>query len=234
MKPATEYTYMTGQLTRGNRPAAVGEKFSPTGQVLPFGGNTFICHIPPASPAHKALVDIQDLLRAEAPTGTYTYLPAASLHMTVFEGVCDAHRDPDSWPKGMDPALPVSAVTRIFSSQFKELVLPAGFRIAPVQVFAGLSVLVTGASPADGAALQSARDLLRHQTGIQKSDFASYMFHISLAYLLRWLTPDEALLMRELSELAFARLWKLAPVIPIGAPEFCQFDDMHAFHPVLT
>lgn len=220
--------YLTGAVTGGAAPAAVGQKFTPEGAVMPHAGNTFICHIPPG-PAQDALAETAARLRAAAPAGAYAFLPPASYHMTVFEGVTDRDRTGGRWPEDLDPALPVEAVTRAFLPRLAGLDLPRTARIRPTGLFAGTTVQVTGATEADEAALRTARQTLRAATGIRRPDFADYRFHITLAYLLRWLTPAEAAAMAALSARLAEDLAALQPEIVLGGIEFCTFADMHAF-----
>jgi hypothetical protein len=230
--PDQALAYMTGQSSGLAQPAAIGQKFTSLGAVLPFAGNTFICPIPPASAAHRAFCDIQDMLRDGAPAGAYTYLPPSSLHMTVFEGVCDAYRAPGFWPAHLDTACPVETVTRDFAHRFAALDLPQRFNIAPFEVFAGMSIFVQGSTTTDTAALRTTRTLLRRSTGLNQPAFAGYQFHVTLAYLTRWLSPDEAGVMQTLSDQALAHLLRDAPTITLGPVCLCSFDDMHAFTPV--
>ncbi|MFN3576008.1 MAG: DUF1868 domain-containing protein [Tabrizicola sp.] len=220
--------YLTGAATGGSAPASVGQKFTAAGEVMPYAGNTFICHIPPG-PAHDALTGTAARLRAAAPAGAYAFLPPASYHMTVFEGVTDRDRTGGRWPEDLDPALPVEAVTQAFLPRVAALDLPRKVRVRPTGLFAGTTVQVTGATEADEAALRAARQTLRKATGIRRPDFASYRFHITLAYLLRWLTPAEAAAMADLSTRLAAGLANLQPEIALAGIEFCTFADMHAF-----
>lgn len=223
---------VTGRQSRQPCPAAIGQKFTATGDVLPFAGNTFICHINPTSDEFRVLGQAQAMLRDGAPVGAYTYLPLASLHMTVFEGVCDAFRTPDKWPRNLEPTLPVDAVTLAFLPRLAGLPLPGRFTIAPVELYCGIALNVAGATPQDTADLWFARNLLREATGIQTDSFATYQFHISLAYLCRFLTEGEALAMQDLSNQVLAMLQRDAATITLGPIEFCRFNDMHGFVPV--
>lgn len=225
---AAMLAYLTGAATGGPAPSAVGQKFTAAGEVLPYAGNTFLCHIP-QGPAHEALTATAARLRAGAPAGAYAYLPPPSYHMTVFEGVTDRDRTGGRWPEGLEPALPVETVTRTFLPRLGGLDLPGAVRIRPTGIFAGTTVQVTGATEADETALRDARQALRGATGIQRADFATYRFHITLAYLLRWLTPDEAQAMADLSATLAAELAARLPEIALGGIEFCSFADMHAF-----
>ncbi len=221
--------YLTGAGQQAARPGAVGQKFDPAGRVLPFAGNTFLCHIAPASEAHAALTEASLALQQGPFAQAFSFLPPSSFHMTVFEGVCDAHLDGDRWPAGMATDTPLDKVTDAFGAAAARLALPQSQTIQPTGIFAGFSVAVSGADAGAEASLRQTRQALRDATGIRRADFDSYDFHITLGYLLRWLTPDQAEAVLDLSQVVFARLLARAPVITLGPVEFCRFDDMHAF-----
>jgi hypothetical protein len=220
--------YMTGRATGGPLPAAVGDKFTADGAARPWPGNTFVCHIP-QGPAHLALTEAQDRLKTGPLAQAFTFLPPASFHMTVFEGANGARRHDDSWPAALPPETELAEVTARFESSTRALRLPVSFAIRPTSLLAGFSVQVTGATEADDAALRGARSALSLATTILRRDFNSYGFHITLAYLLRWLTEDEADTVIALSDEVFADLAAAMPGVTIGPVEFCTFDDMHAF-----
>lgn len=223
---------MTGALASAARPRAVGRKFDPQGRPLPFPGNTFLCHVPPDSPGHAALVAAQDRLKALPEADAFTWLPASSFHMTVFEGVTDADRDGEGWPEGISARAPVPDVTEEFLARTDGLVLPQAFAVRPTRLLAATTLGITGAREADGGALWRARALLREATGIKRVDFIEYRFHITLSYQLRWLEPAEARRVAAACEAAQADLMRRAPLIHLGPVEFCTFETMHHFEPL--
>ena len=152
--------------------------------------------------------------------------------MTVFEGVTDAARQPPAWPVGVPSDLPVSTVTQSFLSATSDLCLPHDVTIKIDGIFAGFSAKVSGATDADEALLRGARATLREATGIQRPDFDSYGFHITLGYLLRWLTPEEADHVLDLSDEVAEALIDTLPTLTLKEISFCTFDDMHAFNPI--
>lgn len=226
---ARSLTYLTGTGQSLPRPSAVGEKFTADGRVLPFPGNTFLCHVPPRSAAHAALTAASAALQAGPQASAFTFLPPSSFHMTVFEGVCHAHRGADRWPQGIAPETPVEDVTQAFLPRVISLTLPVRQHVRPRGIFGGFSVALTGATPEDEASLRQARKDLADATGIHRASFADYDFHITLGYLIRWLTADEATAVMDLSDNVASALAAAAPVIDLGGVEFCRFDDMHAF-----
>ena len=229
---AASHASLTGAGHATPLPEAVGQKFTAQGGVLPFPGNTFICHIPPDSAAHAALREASLALQAGPLAPAFSFLPASSFHMTVFEGATDAHRQDARWPEGVSADEPLAAVTARFAAATAGLALPAAQQIRPMAVLAGRTVAVTGAMPEAEAALRQSRIWLSEATGIRRSNFDHYAFHITLAYPLRWLTAAEAEAVQDLSDTVFQRLAEAAPVIALGPVEFCDFADMHAFRPL--
>lgn len=231
---AAEIDHLTGRGADGPAPGAVGLKFAADGAALRCPGNTFICPIPAGTPTHDALVRAQDRLRTGPQAGAFRFLPPASFHMTVFEGVIDYRREGHAWPEGIDRAMPVDAVTALFSDRLAgaDLSGTAGLSVRPTAIFGGFSVRLSGAGEADEAALRALRARLRDLTGIRRDDFASYGFHITLAYPLRWLSGAEAAAVVALSAAAFDDLHRAAPSFVLPAPQFCRFDDMLAFPPL--
>ncbi len=219
---------------RSVTPPGGGGKFAPDGEVLPFPGNTILCHIDPASAAHRALAALQDRARA-APWGRFfAFLPPASFHMTLFEGVCMNPGYRSEWPAGAAPDLTRNEVSRLLLDRLAGVRLPAGHRIRPcgIRHKAGIGVLVAGATEQDDASLRRCREILRDATGLVAADFADYRFHITLAYLLRWMDPVTAeAARREVLEF-FDDFAHAAPEIALGPPEFCNFETMHAFTPL--
>ncbi len=224
--------FMTGALANGSRPRAVGRKFDPSGQPLPFPGNTFLCRIPPDSPGHAALVAAQDRLKALPEAEAFSWLPPSSFHMTVFEGVTAAGRDGDDWPQGINPRASIPDVTEEFLTRTDGLALPQAFAVRPTSLLAATTLGLTGAREVDSGALWRARALLREATGIKRADFIEYRFHITLSYQIRWLEPTEARRVGAACASAQAELVRRAPLIHLGPVEFCSFETMHRFDPL--
>jgi hypothetical protein len=225
---AASIAYLIGEGAQGPAPVAVGQKFSSDGQVLAYPGNTFICHIPPG-PAHRALTAAVQRLQDGLCAPAFAFLPPSSYHMTIFEGVTDKDRSDGRWPEGIDAASKVDAVTAAFLQVIGKLELPTAVTIRPTGLFGGFSVRVEGATMADQATLRRARESLREATGICRPNFDDYTFHITLAYLLRWLTQNEAETVMLLSDEVAEGLLADAPLIPLGGVEFCSFADMNVF-----
>ena len=228
--------YLTGRWCGGGVPPGVRApwpKFDVDGSLRRFPGNTVIAHVLPASETFAALFDLQDALRAEPFASRFAYLPPASFHMTVFEGITEPSRGTDRWPEGVPPDAERDLVTATLARRLSGLVL-SPLRPRPTGLFAGFSVTLAGADDAAEADLRDARDRLREATGIRRADHAAYVFHITLAYLLTHPPEDEARRIAETSDALFADFAARVPVVELGPARLCDFEDMGAFYPLLA
>lgn len=230
---------MTGLGSDLPRPAAItepgqGGKFAPDGRALRFPGNTIVCHVPPASDAYAALVEFQEALKASPFAHHFSFLPAPSFHMTLFEGVCMMESAGTPWPAGTNAAMGLAAVTKIMGARLDAVALPQAPRIRLLGPFlhSGLGLRVAGADPVAETLLRQARRDLRQALRLDPPGFDSYSFHISLAYLLDWLTPETAHEVDRVMTGLTDGFLRRVPKIALGLPEFCTFETMHHFEPV--
>lgn len=220
---------------------AVGNKFYPDGRVRPFPGNTILCHLPqqgPRSEAFDALLDIYRAARDHAFLENASLLPPSSYHMTVFEGVTEAtRRRPDAWPAGVPPTASLEDCDKIIAQRLKafrlDTALPLRMAVDVDAITPSGGAIVIPLKPVDVAEALKLRDLRRRLSsavGIGVGDPDTYRFHISLAYWIRALTTRQEAEYDKAHRLWRASLARAAPVIELGAPEYCLFDDMFAFH----
>lgn len=222
-----------------NYPPDVGRKFSAGGRVLPFAGNTVICHLPQQgenAAAFDAMLDIYRDVPAHPFARKIALLPPSSYHMTVFGGANDRPRMRESWPADLPFDMPIAECNRVMTERLKRadlhVALPIRMRVDLDQKPVNGKALIFLLQPADDgerAKLAKLREQLADVFKIRAPDAASYRFHISLGYAIAWFTPAE---MREL-ETAWARwvrqIADKSPIITVGAPEYCTFADMYAF-----
>ncbi|MBO6885032.1 MAG: DUF1868 domain-containing protein [Marivita sp.] len=223
------FDYLTGALTGGAAPSAVGLKFTPDGQPLTCRGNTTICHVDPGSKPFAALVDAQDQLKAGPLADEFTFLPPESFHMTIFEGVIDYDRTSDRWPGHLPNEASVDTVTMDFADRLQDIGLTRTVIARPTGIFGGFSVRMSGADKSEEALLRLTRDQLQAATNLVRPDHDAYEFHITLAYNLRWFSPEEARSIIALSDRVGAELLERVPRIVLGPVEFCTFETMHHF-----
>lgn len=221
-------------------PPDVGRKFAADGRVLPFAGNTIICHLPQqgaGSEAFDALLDVYRALPGEPWARKVTALPPSSYHMTIFGGANDKARRYPLWPAGLPLDMPMADCDRILGERLRAFRLgdeagPYRMRVnmeAPPASETPLTVRLLPADDAMEARLRRLRDRLAEVTGIREPDHDRYRFHITLAYQVAPLTPEEEDAWRRSLAAWKAMIARRAPIITLGNPEYCLLKDMFAF-----
>lgn len=221
-------SYLTGRLSTEPRPEGIslpgeGGKFATDGAVQHWPGNTFIRHVIPDSAAHDTLRALQEEVKMSRFAQFFTFLPPSSFHMTVFQGMSAGFAT-----RGRCR----DAVCGALLSSIEGIAFPATTEARLAEVYGARSVSVTGAGDAAEASLRHARTVLRDATGINPPDFDSYVFHITLAYLVEWLTEPTARAVVELSAELTERYRAALSDIPLGPVEFCNYETMHHFEPL--
>lgn len=218
--------------------SAVGRKFYPNGMVMPFAGNTIICHLPQqgaGSDCFHALLDIYRSVPAHSFAPYVTLTPPSSYHMTVFAGADDRDRKHGAWPKDLPLDTPIADCNRIVAERLKsrhyDIPLPLRMKIdtAPSAPTDPLTIRLRPYNDAENAKLRTLRDELSATMQIRETDHASYRFHITMAYLIRCMPKTVSDDYRQQCADWHGRLAQLCPVIELGAPEYCVFKDMFAF-----
>lgn len=224
--------FLTGTAPRPPRPPWSVDKFDDAGRVRRTPGLTTLCHIDRGSDAYPALVAMQDHLKAGPHAGAFAFLPPESFHMTVFDGVIDYRRGPGEWPAHLPADAGIPAVEADWRARLDGLTLPPRFVIRATELVGGFSVSVTGATPADEAAIRGARDALSERLGLRRATHQSYRLHVTLAYQIAWLDETAAAEVLARSATAFAGAADRLARIGIGPVEVCRFETMHRFDPI--
>lgn len=215
----------------------LGLKFGRDGSPLPFRGNTIISHIPATAPEAPALAELARRLRDLPWGGRFAFLPTSSYHMTVFEGVTYGERTPDRWPEGIASDMPLEDITRRFIDRLRGLAVPQRFAMRPIGLVPmGTGGTVVGLEPADediARQIRGLREAFALILGLRKPNHDAYRFHITLSYLLEWLSPAEAEQHLAAHEHFGSAFIEDHPVLHLGPPEFCVFETLHRFLPVL-
>ncbi len=228
----------TDALTRAGRPPDVNRKFYPDGQVMPFAGNTIVCHVAQQgehSDYFYALLDIYreaqgvDFLKSKV-----TLLPPSSYHMTIFGGANDKERAPGLWPAFLPLDTPMDDCDRILGERLRTfklgMDLPIRMRIDPDPLPEG--PLTLRLLPADAAQAATLRDLIARLADcleISPPHIATYRFHTTLGYAIQWLSAEEDARFEVLMDTWRRRIAARSPTIVFGAPEYCLLKDMYAF-----
>lgn len=225
-------------------PSGVPSKFSSSGQVQPFPGNTILAHIPPTSPLLPVLQQLYAYISQQADIATkVALLPPSSWHMTIIEGVCKAHREETQWPPSKN-MLSVEEYTtdvadkliRLNQSLVEEgLAAPYYMRVTSFQpLTSGIALRLEAASSKEDARIRRLRDRIADEgLGFRVPSHKTYEFHVSVAYLLRHLDDAERKALGERLEAELANFQQSSLEFELGSAEFCVFDDMFAFHRLL-
>ncbi len=211
-------------------PPGVGTKFHADGSVRHFPGNTTICHIP-QGPLFDGLLDLRAKLAGLDFASSFTLLPASSWHMTVFEGVCDQARTHGHWPTDLGFDVSLDVCHALFEQRLQAFPLlesepPYRLRISKMEpMTVGFGLSLEPIDEAQNRRLRSLRDRLSDLLGLRHANHDSYVFHIGLAYFVRYITPEQASLVTDM-----VMAWAAdQPLVELGAPEFCHFENMFHF-----
>jgi hypothetical protein len=212
-------------------------KFNPDGSRRPFAGNTIICHLPQQSRVRDTVTAVGDALRSSSFAPKLAILPSDSYHVTILGGVNDVDRNETEWPKDIPMKASILECNRIVGQRFEQFKnveeLPLRFRLdkertqAP-QLASGLQLV-----PADpneklklsGLRYHLADDVFRYRA----KNHETFGFHISLAYQMSGFTSEETQEYENILQHHLPIIATAAPVIELGVPEFCTFEDMYRF-----
>lgn len=227
---------LTGALSNRPYPSGIGlpgtgAKFTTSGAVEIWKGNTFVCHVTRPSDAYAALVELQEGMRCGPFGPLFTWLPAPSFHMTLFQGMSPGKQGSPDWPQGLSGDASRDAITAELLQRTRGIVLP-DFAIRATDLFCGNSLTVTGRDAAAEQRLRDARVTLRDATRMVPGDFDTYVFHITLGYRVAWLSDPTARALVEFSNALYADFAPRLQDIPLERCAFCTFDSMHHFEPV--
>ncbi|MBB3238036.1 DUF1868 domain-containing protein [Phyllobacterium endophyticum] len=213
-------------------PSGVGTKFNPDGSVRPFPGNTIICHLPADSALRVPLEALYDALAQSEFAAFLALLPPASWHMTIFEGVCDQVRQPGLWPYDLPLDATLAECNDLFDRKLVHFdlgcELPLQMQLSGIRpLLNGITLRLVPARAPIEAEMRELRDRLSRLLNIRHPRHETYEFHLSIAYAIRFLSETQQ---EELMRLIENVLPSASAEIVLGAPEFCIFNDMFAFH----
>lgn len=212
-------------------------KFNPDGSRRNFAGNTVICHLPQQSRIHDAVTAIGDSLRSSSFAPKLGVLPSDSYHATILGGVNDLGRNKSEWPKDIPITTPIAECNRIIGQRFAKFKiqeeLPIRFRLDTGKTLAPQLASGLQLAPADSfekLRLSRLRDRLADEVFLYRAkNHATFGFHISLAYQMSGFTSEERREYQNILQRHLPIIVAAAPVIELGVPEFCTFEDMYRF-----
>lgn len=229
---------LTGQLTTSSYPGGIdlpgaGEKFATDGRVQIWKGNTFVCHITPDMEAYQVFMEIQETVKRSEFSSFFTYLPAPSFHMTIFNGMSPGQQFTSEWPDTLDPNWSRDRVSAEWITRVKDLMLPQSFRVRMTDIYTLHSATMVGSDTAEEEKLRQTRRDIKEATGLNLANLDSFVFHVSLAYLISFVSEPLAREMVDFSADITQTFTPQMPLIDLGPVEFCNFDSMHHFEPLL-
>ncbi len=207
------------------------KKFFPNGEPRTFPGNTFLCHVPKGDFWRFARY-VQAQTEVTSFAHKYALLPPSSFHMTVYEGICDQVRRPENWVEGISLEAPLYQITDYFFSQLHLLPRKNNIYIKVVKYFAhngGISFTVEPYDEATKEYLTLFRSTMHDTLKMNNLNAEGYRFHVSLAYNLIELTPQEQQELQKIEQHVNQLLEEREYVINFGAIELCHFNDMFHF-----
>lgn len=217
-------------------PAGIPAKFSPEGVVQRFPGNTTLCHVPANSPLLPGLRAVYAALSSHPVLSKHIHLlPPASWHMTVVDGVREGECEPGMWPTGKEKQ-PLAKSTEEFAQNLRLLGLkleeeglapPYRMRIRGFDpAVVGIGLELEGATAEEEQRMRRLRDRIAGLFGFRAPNHETYVFHLSMAYLLRHIDGKER---DQLNRLFAEHLPVVQMELELGAVEFCTFENMYSF-----
>lgn len=214
---------------------AVGNKFFANGAPRPFSGSTQLSHIPPQSAFHRALCDLLAEASEASVMKKFVLMPPGSLHMTLMNGIDDEHRYAPYWPKDVPANASMQSAREWCATRLKGIRTgrTGDFRMVRRKVesskLSSFTVMLQPVDAKQDAEMRRIRNQLSTVLQIRDPRHDSYGFHITLGYLLEYLTSEEAVEFASLYTQWMDKLFEAFPVITIAQPEFTTFNDMFRF-----
>lgn len=212
-------------------------KFNPDGTRRPFAGDTIICHLSQECRLRDTIVTLTKALRSSPFAHKLGVLPSDSYHMTVLSGPNDQDRVRSGWPADIPIDTPIAECNRIIGERIANFRMHADMPIhirvdqrRTLDPQRASALRIAPASESENAKLRTLRDRLADEVfRFRAKGHAAFEFHISLAYQMSPFTVEEQHQYQSIMEQQVPDVIAATPVIELGVPEFCTFDDMYRF-----
>lgn len=217
---------------------AVGEKFYKDGSIRYYPGITTVCHIRPEQhPQYQMLVDIHSRAQQLPFAHKRGFLPPSSLHMTVFDMLCEERRGAENWT-GFDESRQEHIVRLVWLfkdklkelSQYKKFVMVYNY----LECIAddGLTLRVVPKDEEYNKLIRGFRDEFADVMKIKHPKHDEYSFHISMNYPIQIINEEEAQQFKEFG-LEMDQLYKEQfGELVLDNIDYCVFHNMYHFEPV--
>lgn len=206
-------------------------KFTKEGDFAPFAGNTVVANLYD-QPHLLTIVDQLQTAYRELPfSEKLTLTPPESIHMTVFELLCDQNRQPEFWSKVLPLDIPIADVHAYFAEKLSHFPLTGEHIKMTVQGLGRQCILLKPADKASQERLDNIRDFISYQTGVVFPNHHNYQFHITFGYIREELTDEEveflAACRKDLEKTILSKLTEVA----ISRIDYTTFESMARFTP---
>ena len=213
---------------------AVGLKFDARGAPLPFPGCSVVCAVAGGSTLYAEAERVQRRYREAGLGELFAFLPPASFHMTLFDLVCHRVRQPARWSSELPLDAAMAQEDRFMAERLAhdQRPGPPAMKAVGLGELGGDHTLRLHLQPADeqhAAALQAFREAASRVTGVRHPVHDRYAFHVSLAYPLVILDPDQEAQHRAVEADVTPRLRERLGRVTLDAPYLSLFADMFAF-----
>ena len=223
-----EKSLLKGEL-KGYPVPGAEHKFDHNGKPLPFPGCSIISKIPLKSDLFYEIKLLQLKYKDLSPEKAYTYLPATSFHMTLFD-CCNVNTvNTPYWPKKIVEDNNYTKIAYVLSKRIKKYIFPDKFDLKLKKLFGGYSIILEGNTNKDEKIIRGCRNKLSDLLGIRFENHDTYTFHITLAYILRKLKGDEIEKLIKTNSRLQDIFIKNFPIIQIEKPVLCTFENMYEF-----
>ena len=223
-----EKSLLKGEL-KGYPVPGAEHKFDHNGKPLPFPGCSIISKIPLKSDLFYEIKLLQLKYKDLSPEKAYTYLPATSFHMTLFD-CCNVNTvNTPYWPKKIVEDNNYTKIAYVLSKRIKKYIFPDKFDLKLKKLFGGYSIILEGNTNKDEKIIRGCRNKLSDLLGIRFENHDTYTFHITLAYILRKLKGDEIEKLFKTNSRLREMFVKNFPIIRIEKPVLCTFENMYEF-----
>lgn len=215
-------------------PRHLGTRYDLNGEFLHEPGNTVVCHLAEGSRTQYAIIKAREKIMGMAEARSYlAFTPISSLHMTVFQGIIEYRRDWPYWPKDMPGDSSIAHMTAFYRKRLESFpkLLPFSMQVTRVSP---LGLTLKGETPEDDRIVAEWRNAFADAFGYRHPDHDTYEFHITFAYIMRWLDPDCLPRWQRMLDECLEELRSTAPVLEMRPPAFCEFSDMKHFEELIV
>lgn len=170
--------------------AAENRKFNADGSRNDFPGSTIVCDLTRNETVMQQIAHVQAIFRRLPFAARFALLPPESVHMTVFELLCDHNREQALWSRYLSTQASLEDTDVFLAQKWQEVDVPESFAMT-VDGFDACRIWLRPADPANAERLRQFRDRLAEVTGVKFPNHDRYRFHITFAYVVQPLTPEE-------------------------------------------